>query len=529
MVDLRPYQTEACNAILDEWSGGHRKTLLVLPTGCGKTIVFSSVIDSNFRRKGGKALILAHRSELLSQAADKLHNVCGLSCALEKADSCALDSLLPVTLGSVQTLSNPRRLERYPRDHFSTLVVDEAHHSMSDSYQRILNHFDADVLGVTATPDRADRKELSSFYDSLAYEYKLADAVREKYLCPVQAQLIPLQMDIDSIRISNGDYALSDIDAVLGPSLERIADEMVPYMENRKTLVFLPLVSTSKKFRDILRIRGLNAEEVNGESEDRERILSSFENGAIDILCNSMLLTEGWDCPSVDCIVVLRPTKVRSLYQQMVGRGMRLCDGKENLLLLDFLWLSEKHDLCKPSSLFSPDKKISEKVERAIASGNPTDLMEAEEQAEKDVVAEREAALAQQLKLLRTRKKRLVDPLQFAVSLDDESLMSYVPTFAWEMGPATEKQIQFLENCGIDAETVMNKGHASMIIGRIRGRMDRGLSTPKQINCLERYGFTRVGTWTSVQATSMISRISSNRWRLPCGINPASYILGGLG
>lgn len=530
MINLRPYQTEARDAVLSEWAGGHRKTLLVLPTGTGKTVVFSSVIDSKLKEKGGKALILAHRGELLTQAADKLSRVCGLSCALEKAGSTAVGSFFPVTLGSVQTLSNGRRLAEYPSDYFSTVVVDEAHHSMSASYQRILEHFDsADVLGVTATPDRADRKSLGQFYDSLAYEYTLPQAVSDGYLCPVKAQMIPLKLDISHVGISNGDYSAEELGESLDSYLPLIAKEMVSYCKGRKTLVFLPLIETSVKFCGLLKEMGMNAAEVNGQSEDREQILKDFDEGRTDILCNSMLLTEGWDCPSVDCIAVLRPTRIRSLYQQMVGRGMRLCEGKNELLLLDFLWLSEKHDLCKPSSLLSKDEVIAQKIDAMINSGFcAVDLMAAEKQAERNVIEEREAALARELREMRNRQKKLVDPIQYALSLEDEVLLNYVPSFAWEMEPPTEKQILFITNSGISPESIMNKGQAHMIIDRIKRRFDLGLSTPKQIRLLEKYGFVHVGIWKKSDAESMISRLSQNGWRLPYGYNAAAYVPGGL-
>ena len=199
MITLRPYQTEAKDAVLAEWDKGHRKTLLVLPTGTGKTVVFSKVVENQVNQ-GHRALILAHRGELLEQAANKLKEASGLECVLEKGKSTSLGSSLPVTVGSVQSLSQPRRLAKFPPDYFSDIIVDEAHHCLSDSYNRVLEHFpDANILGVTATPDRGDMKNLGEFFDSKAYEYTMTRAIREKYLCPVKAQMIPLELDISKI------------------------------------------------------------------------------------------------------------------------------------------------------------------------------------------------------------------------------------------------------------------------------------------------------------------------------------------
>lgn len=524
MFELRPYQAEAKQAILAAWDEGYRKTLLVLPTGCGKTVVFSSVTENQVN-KGHRVLIMAHRGELLDQAADKLKEASGLDSVLEKAESTSLGSFLPVTVGSVQSLAQEKRLARFPNNYFQDIIVDEAHHCLSDSYKRVLDHFpNANILGVTATPDRGDMKNLGEFFDSKAYEYSMTEAIREGYLCPIKAQMIPLELDIADVGISSGDFSAGEIGHALEPYLHQIASEMANYCRGRKTVVFLPLIATSQKFCAMLNDAGLRAAEVNGNSDDRSEVLADFEAGKYDVLCNSMLLTEGWDCPSVNCIVVLRPTKIRSLYQQMVGRGMRLSPGKTELLLLDFLWMTERHDLCRPSALISKDEAIAKKIdERMVEDADGFDLIEAEEQAERNILAERESALAKQLAEMRGKKRKLVDPLQYALSIAAEDLTNYVPTFAWEMAPPSEKQIAFLERRGIFADSVRNAGLASLLIDRLQRRQQMGLATPKQIRCLERYGFRQVGTWAFEDASSLISRLADNSWRVPYGMTPALY------
>ena len=227
--------------------------------------------------------------------------------------------------------------------------------------------------------------------------------------------------------MQSGDFKAGDIATALDPYLYQIADEMEKYCKNRKTVVFLPLVKTSQKFRDILIEKGFKAAEVNGESKDRAEVLEAFDRGDYNVLCNSMLLTEGWDCPSVDCIVVLRPTKVRSLYSQMVGRGTRLHPGKEHLLLLDFLWHTERHELCHPADLICTDREVAQKMTDNMEEtcGCPVDIEEAEKKASEDVIAEREESLAKQLREMRNRKKKLVDPLQFEMSIQAEDPVSY--------------------------------------------------------------------------------------------------------
>lgn len=526
-MELRPYQAEAKQAIFDQWTSGVHKTLLVLPTGCGKTIVFAKVAEDCVTN-GERVLILAHRGELLEQAADKIRRSTGLESAVEKAESSCLDSWFRVTVGSVQTMMREKRLAEFAPDYFQAIIIDEAHHCLSDSYQRVLDHFpDAHVLGVTATPDRGDMRNLGQYFESLAYEYTLPKAIKEGYLSPIKAVTIPLQLDLTSVGVQSGDFKAGDLGTALDPYLYQIADEMAGYCQGRKTVVFLPLVKTSQKFRDILRERGFRAAEVNGESRDRAEILSAFDRGDYDVLCNSMLLTEGWDCPSVDCIVVLRPTKIRSLYSQMVGRGTRLSPetGKDHLLLLDFLWHTERHELCHPASLICENEEVARQMTQNLeeAAGVPVDIEEAEKTASEDVVAQREEALAKQLAEMRRRKRKLVDPLQFEMSIQAEDLSGYVPSFAWEMAPPSAGQVQALERLGIFPDAVENTGKASLLLDRLAKRREEGLTTPKQIRFLEGRGFRQVGTWQFETAKHLIDRIAANNWRVPYDIVPGEY------
>lgn len=523
--ELRPYQQEAREAIHAEWNKGLKRTLLVLPTGSGKTIVFSAVIEDKVR-EGRKILVLAHRGELLQQAADKLEASTGLRCSVEKAEESCLESWFRVTVGSVQTLMRESRLMRFASDHFGTIIVDEAHHCLSESYQRILNHFDqAEVLGVTATPDRGDMRNLGQFFESLAYEYTLPRAIKEGYLCPIKAMTIPLKIDLAGVAIQSGDFKAADLGNSLDPYLDQIADEMIKHCKGRKTVVFLPLIETSKKFCRVLQSKGFIAAEVNGESKDREEILNDFENGKYEVLCNSMLLTEGWDCPDVSCVVVLRPTKVRSLYCQMVGRGTRLAEGKSDLLLLDFLWHTERHELCHPAHLIAESPEVAQKITENLAeqAALPIDLEEAERQAAADVIAQREESLAKTLKEMRTRKRKLVDPLQFEMSIMAEDLSGYVPAFGWEMSPPSDKQKAALEKFGIFPDEIENSGKAAMLLDRLAKRRDAGLTTPRQIRFLESRGFEKVGTWEFESAKSLIDRIAANGWMLPRGMTPSTY------
>ena len=233
------------------------------------------------------------------------------------------------------------------------------------------------------------------------------------------------------------------------------------------------------------------------------------------------------------CVVVLRPTKVRSLYSQMVGRGTRLFPGKEDLLLLDFLWHTERHELCRPASLICEDAAVAQKMTEVIEkAGGPLDIEEAERQAGEDVVAQREEALAKQLSEMRSRKRKLVDPLQFEMSIAAADLSGYVPAFGWEMGPPTEKQRSDLEKFGIFPDEIDSAGKASVLLDRLSKRRTEGLSTPRQIRVLENFGFRNVGTWPFQDAKHMIDRMVAGgrggRWRVPSGVDPATYVPVGM-
>ncbi|WP_334104910.1 DEAD/DEAH box helicase, partial [Muricomes intestini] len=236
-MELRPYQQESRDAIFSQWDDGIKKTLLVLPTGCGKTIVFARVAEQCVQN-GDRVLILAHRGELLEQAADKIAKATGLGCATEKAEETCMGSWFRIVVGSVQTLMRAKRLSQFPEDYFSTIIIDEAHHSISDSYQRVLEHFpDAKVLGVTATPDRGDMKNLGNVFESLAYEYTLPKAIKEGYLSPIKAVTIPLTMDLTGVGTQGGDYKVGDLGTALDPYLYNIAEEMQKYCADKKTVV----------------------------------------------------------------------------------------------------------------------------------------------------------------------------------------------------------------------------------------------------------------------------------------------------
>jgi len=495
-LELRPYQRAAHEAITRGF-GEYQRQLAVIPTGGGKTILFAALAN-HYQPK--RTLVLAHREELISQAVDKIERTTGLHADVEMADSRASHDA-PVVVASVQTLMREQRRSRWPRDHFGLIVVDESHHLLAQSYVSTLGHFDqnAFVLGVTATPDRGDKRNLADYFENIAYEISLLDLIKEGWLAPIKVKTIPLGIDLRGVRTIAGDYNADDLGHALEPYLECIAAIIADNHADRKILSFLPLISCSKKFVELCRAQGLAAEHVDGTSPDRRDILQRFSEGRTRLLSNAMLLTEGYDEPSIDCVVCLRPTQIRSLFSQIVGRGTRIHPGKDHLLLLDFLWLSERHNLVRPADLIAQDEEQADEITEALEEEDG-DL----EEAQGSVEADRTAKLKKILEENRTRNSRTFDALEFALSIGDIALAEFQPTMRWHGDPVSTKQAHLLAKYGIDPASVRTKGHASAIIDRVFMRFDLGLATAKQVRWLRRFGHPKPELATFQEASQFL-------------------------
>jgi superfamily II DNA or RNA helicase len=240
-------------------------------------------------------------------------------------------------------------------------------------------------------------------------------------------------------------------------------------------LIFLPLVRTSNQLAEILRARGLSAEAICGDSPDRKEILSRFTSGQTRFLCNALLLTEGYDEPSIECVICLRPTTIRAFYAQMVGRGTRIHPGKENLLLLDFLWLSREHNLVRPASLIARDEQHQGEIEAQL-DGADGDLLDAESNAQ----AVREASLMHRLNRQREQDGSEVDLLELAARWHAPNIVEYVARFRWERQPVTDKQAALLRRNGVDLALVQNRGHAYVILSGLFAFKEREPATDRQ-------------------------------------------------
>ena len=366
------------------------------------------------------------------------------------------------------------------------ILVHNCHHVLADSYLSTLGHFHdhAKVLGVTATSDRGDKKNLGRYFENIACEISLLDLIQQGWLAPIKVKTVPLAMDLRGVRTTAGDFNADDLGHALEPYLEKIADVLVEH-RHRKTLVFLPLIAVSKRFAEICRERGLLAEHVDGQTNERRAVLARFKNDETRILTNAMLLTEGYDEPSIDCVVCLRPTKVRALYSQIIGRGTRMYGGKDHLLVLDFLWQAEEHSLMRPANLIAQDEADAKALTEKL--GGEGDLEEAREAVNADLTRN----LTDRLNQNRTRSGSVLDPLELAVTLNEAALAEYVPTMAWQAQAPTDKQLDVLQKFGLDTTGILSKGHASILLDRLITRRKLDLATPKQVRLLRKYRHPR--------------------------------------
>ncbi len=352
--ELRNYQTECINRVLASYEQDrHGQELLVLPTGAGKTICFVEVINRLNKQYGLNALIIAHRDELLDQAADKYRMV-KPEAIIGKVGSGLHEYGGEVTVASIATISRPEHLKRLKAIGYGLIIVDEAHHSEAESYQKVLDALpDAFVLGVTATPDRLDKKTLFNGKAPL-YSASIIDMVRDGYLCDVKAVAIRTETNLDSLHTEMGDYKVGELEAAVDTPERnrRVVEAYVEKADGRRALCFGVTVQHAQNLAAAFSLQGVPVGMVEGNTplEERKRLYKALRSGEIRVLCNVLVLTEGFDEPKIDCIIMARPTQSRALYVQCIGRGLRLAPTKKNCLILDLTDNCLKHRL-EPQNL----------------------------------------------------------------------------------------------------------------------------------------------------------------------------------
>lgn len=332
-ITLRDYQEE-CKEVLDSLDGGSH--LVVMATGLGKTVVFS-----HMKRKG-RMLILSHRDELVHQPQKYFDCSFGVEKAEETSDG------EEVVSASVQSLS--RRLDRFPRDAFDTIVTDEAHHAIAPSYRKIYSYFTPRLhVGFTATPNRADNAKLGEVFEDVIYERNLKWGIKNGYLCDVRCIRADIGYDLRGAKMQMGDFRVTDVEAAV--DIEKANDAIAEIYREKAigpTLIFAASVAHANNIAS--RIPG--AEVVTATTPNRKEILEGFANGTVPVIVNCMVLTEGTDLPMIRTIMMCRPTRNAALFTQAVGRGTRLYEGKKELLLIDCTGASDL-PVCTAPSLFN--------------------------------------------------------------------------------------------------------------------------------------------------------------------------------
>jgi len=339
-VQLRNYQQEALDAMLKAERSGIKKQLVVLPTGAGKTVLFAHL--PIVRNDSLPMLVLAHRTELLQQAKNKIESMNPeLSVGIEKAESKA--GKADVVVASVQTLGrgNSNRIEGFEQDYFKTIIIDEAHHAAASSYQKILNYFNSDyVLGVTATPQRSDSVRLVDTFDEIVYYKSIEDLINDGWLCPLIGYRVKTDTDISDVEITNGDYRQEQLaEAIDNPTRNTcIVNAFLDLASDKKTVIFAANIAHARNLASSFAAQTrTEVRVVLGETpdEEREQILKDFKSGKVQVIINVGVLTEGFDEPSIQAIILARPTRSTLLYTQIVGRGTRLNEGKPNCMIID--------------------------------------------------------------------------------------------------------------------------------------------------------------------------------------------------
>lgn len=553
-MKLRDYQDRAVADVFEQFKAV-RSSLIVMPTGTGKTVVFSSIIDQAIRERGGRAIVIAHREELIWQAVDKITRVTGIVPAVEMANyhaDAGMYERAQIVVSTVQTLNagrNGGRMRKFDPNDFSLVVLDECHHATAATWVRVIEYFSVNpnlkILGVTATPDRADEVALGKVFQSVAFNYKLIDAISDGWLVMPRQRFVNVDgIDLSSVRTTGGDLnpvELAEIMEREGP-LHEIAFPTIELIEDRKTLVFAASVLHAESLCEIFnRHRPRSAAWLCGMTpkEDRRAMLAAYAHGQIQIMVNVGVLCEGFDDPSVEVIVMGRPTKSRCLYSQMAGRSTRPLPGvvdpyeyaddrriaiaeseKPWAEIIDFVGNSGKHKLITTADILGgnyDDEVIAHAAARAKEAGKSVDMLDALKESLAEVHAQKEAAKAAEA----ARRARLRVAANYSTqAVDPFDVFQIEPhrEMGWDTGkPITEKMRNLLDKQGIDTSE-MHYSQAKQLLNELFRRWDAKEASFKQAKLLRRYGLP--GDVGRDQAKEWIDKIAGNNWKLPPDIAP---------
>lgn len=542
---LRDYQQECVEAIRKEWED-HQSTLIVVPTGCGKTQIFSEVIR---RVLPNRSLVMVHREELADQAQLRIEKIAGIHCEVEMAESYAnmsprLDGESPkCVIASVQSLY--RRLAKYNPSDFSVLIADEAHHATADTWRRIIDHFKVNpklrILGVTATPDRADEEALGQVFQTVAFDYEILDAIHDGWLVPVDQQMVHIGgLDFSAMRTTAGDLNGADLAAVMESekNLQGMVGSSIEIIGDKQSLMFASSVRHAEMAAEIFnRHKPGMAEFICGrtETEKRRDIIARYRDGTTQVLCNVGIATEGFDAPAAAVILNGRPTKSRALYAQIAGRALRplsgLVDGLETpderraaiaastkpcALLVDFVGNSGKHKLIYSADILGgnvSEEAINLAIARSKATAGSVRMSALLDDSEKKLADERE----EKRRMEEARRARLVAKVKYSTSQVnpfDVFDLSPVRERGWDQGKKlSEKQRGLLLKQGINGDQ-MPYVQAKAVLNEMFRRWNNNLCTFKQAKLLKKHGYN-TKTMTMKEASARIDALAKNNWSRP--------------
>lgn len=547
-VVLRDYQEHAVASVLEQFKTVS-STLGVAATGCGKTTIFTEIIR---RMQPARALVLAHREELIFQARQRIETQGGMGCEVEMADLVASTSLFhraPVVAATVQTMISGRkrkRMERFNPMDFGLLVIDEFHHATAASYRTVIDYFKSNpelkILGVTATPDRTDEEALGQIAESVAFEFDILDAIQNGWLCPVEQQFVAIDgLDFSAMRTTAGDLNGADLAAVMEAekNLQGLCGATIQIAGDKQTILFTVTVKHAETACNILnRHKPGCADWICGKTdkEKRRKIMSKFADGSLQILCNVGCLTEGVDVPAAEICIMGRPTKSRSLYAQMAGRILRplpgLVDGlgspsertdaisasqKPRALLVDFVGNSGRHKLMTSADILGgrvSEEAVELAIREAQKKGGTVRMSDELDAAFAKLKAESEA----RRKMEEAAKARLVARVQYnAKTVNPFDVFAITPKLdtARDDGKSlSPKQRNLLVKQGIDPDS-MNYASAKQLLDHQFERWEKHLCSFKQAKLLKRYGVVEADKIGMADAKRMIDEIAQNGWQRP--------------
>lgn len=570
---LRDYQEECYKCALSELER-HRSTLIVMATGLGKTVVFASIARD---WPTGRVLVIAHRDELIRQAADKIEAITQEPCAIEMGEQWSDEEQnfygrCRVIVSSVQTMCRPNRQKRFNPNDFGLIVIDEAHRTTANSYLKILGYFrenpNVKVIGVTATPDRSDKEGLGKVFESVAYEYGIKQGIKSGWLVPIEQQIVWIEsLDFSMCRTTAGDLNLGDLSQIMENEkpLHGIADATIKIAGDRKTLIFNASVAQSDRVAEIInRHKPNSAEFLCGETEREYRrdAVKRYAKGEFQFLSNCGIALEGFDDPGIQVVSMARPTKSRALYTQAIGRGTRplpgLVDGiptakgrrdaiaasaKPTLLVVDFMGNCGRHKLIHSHNVLGEkysqkqlDECLDEIMERS-GRGLSTEIGAAFKSAEERRAAARKqkeeekrrreeaAKVAAMERAEQYRRRQILGHATYnSDKVDAFSSFAVAPGRepGWQKGrKPSVKMLEALRKMGVsegDLDSLSFGGASGMLTEATRRRKEN-LCTFKQSKLLKRYGYD--GESTFAEARVIIDKLAASGWKMPEIAKPA--------